>query len=81
MYRLRGLNSRGAHFEKKFIRFGWVMDMDTTFHEDFKNVNFIDEQSLPTHRLGFRLRGQSWGVEGVCLIKKSRRVLFLELKN
>ena len=35
----------------------------------------------PTYRLGYRLRGQSWCVEGVCLIKKLRRVLFLELKN
>ena len=36
-------------------------------------------QALPTYRLGYWLREQR--VEGVCLIKKLRRVLFLELEN
>ena len=82
---------RGAHLEKNVIRFGWVMDILNNFSRGFQKCKFyqrrthpVDAQRLPTqptYRLGYRLRGQSWCVEGVCLIKKSRMVLFLELKN
>ena len=82
---------RGAHSEKNFIRFGWVIDLSKNFPRGFQKCKFyqhtthpVDAQLLPTqpmYRLGYRLRGQSWRVEGGCLIKKSRRVLLLELKN
>ena len=82
---------RGAHFEKNVIRFGWVMDILNNFSWGFQKCKLyrrrthpVDAQRLPTHptyRLGYRLSGQSWCVKGVCLIKKSIRVLFLELKN
>ena len=71
--------------------FWWVMDILNNFSCRFQKCKFyqrrthpVDAQGLPTHptyRLGYRLCGQSWCVEGVCLIKKSRRVLLLELKN
>ena len=75
---------RGAHFEKNFIQFGWVIDISNNFSWGFQKCQFyhcrshpVDAPSLPTqptYRLGHRLRGQNWCVEGVCLIKKSQNV-------
>ena len=76
---------------KNFLRFGWVIDISNNFSWGFQKCQFyhrrsylVDNLTLPTqrtYRLGYRLRGQSWHVERFSLIKKSRRVLLLELKN
>ena len=70
------------------LKKGWVMDISNNFSWGFQKSKFyqrrthpVDTKRLPTYRLGYRLCEQSWCVEGVCLIKKSRRVLILELKN
>ena len=67
------------------------MNNSNNFSWGFQNCKFsqprthsVDAQLLPTqptYHLRFRLFGQSWHVEGVCLIKKSRSVLLLELKK
>ena len=67
----------------------WIFGM--IFHKDFKNVNFINVwhtsrwrglPTQPTYWLGYRLRGQKFSVDRVCLIKKIRRVhILLAMKN
>ena len=82
---------RGAHFKKNFNRLYWLKHISNNFSQGFQKRQYCYDRTMPlyaqalptqpTYRLGFRLRGQSLRIEGVCLIKKLRRVLFLELKN
>ena len=84
-------NGRGAHFKKDFNRLCWLKHILNNFSQGFQKCQYHFDRTMPlyaqalptqpTYRLGFRLRGQSLRIEGVCLIKKLRRVLFLELKN
>ena len=85
------IRNRGAHFQNNFSRFGWVLNISNNFWWGFQKCRFhqrrthpVDAKVLatqPTYRLSYRLHGQKFSVDGVCLIKKSRRVLLLELKN
>ena len=64
-------------FKKNFIRFGWVINISNNISWRFQKCKFyrsrthdVDAQLLPTqptYRLGYRLCGQSWRIEGVCL--------------
>ena len=75
------MSFRGTHFEKNYIRFGWVMNISNNFSWGFQKCKFyqrrihpVDAKLLPTkptYRLGYRLRGQKWRELGVWAIKKS----------
>ena len=72
-------------------RLYWLKHISNNYSQGFQKRQYYYDRTMPfyaqalptqpTNRLGYRLRGQSLRVEGVCLIKKLRRVLFLELKN
>ena len=78
-------------FKKNFILFGWVIDILNNFSWGFQKCKFyhrrtqpVDAQLLPTqptYQLGYRLRGQSWRIEGVCLIKKILKGTFVRIKK
>ena len=83
--------NRGAHFKKNFNRLCRLKHISNNFSQGFQKRQFYYDMTMPlfaqalptqpTYRLGYRQRGKSLSVEGVCLIKRLRRVLFLELKN
>ena len=63
------------------IQVHWGFQKCKFYQHRIHPVDAILLPKQPTYRLGSRLRGQKFSVDGVCLIKKSRRVLLLELKN
>ena len=41
------LYARGAHFERNFIRFGWVMDISNNFSWGFQKCKFYQHRTHP----------------------------------
>ena len=76
---------------KKFQQILLAEHISNNFLQGFQKRQYNDNRTMllymqalttqPTYLLSYRLHGLILRVEGVCLIKKLRMVLILELKN